>query len=41
VEISSAIGVLAGEEIVRWLAGQVDLAGQDVSVAADEPPRSR
>jgi hypothetical protein len=41
VEISSAIGVLAGEEIVRWLAGQVDLAGQDVSVAADELPRSR
>ena len=36
VEISSAIGVLAGEEIVRWLAGQVDLAGRDAAVTADE-----
>jgi hypothetical protein len=36
VDVSSAIGVLAGEEIVRWLADQVDLAGQDVSVTADE-----
>jgi len=36
VKISSAIGVLAGEEIVRWLAGQVDLAGRNAAVTADE-----
>ena len=36
VEISSGIGVLAGEVIVRWLAGKVDLAGRNAAVTADE-----